>query len=143
MIVQEFYLRRIGWKVKVFYSVTGYNVEEIMSALRNIGCHGGTLRKAYRQIYHCRLNSGLTYSNPITRESVIVIAKSSTSDEFNDSLQHEQRHLERHIANALDIDPDSEDAAYLAGDIAKAMFPQAKRLMCDCWREKLYKRVFY
>lgn len=138
MIVQDFYLPKIRWKVHVYYAVTGYYVDEIMRRLRRIGCGESTLRKAYRQLRTSELDTGLTYSNPETRESVIVIALASSAAEFNNSLQHEQRHLERQIANTLDIDPDSEDAAYLAGDIAKAMFAHARHLMCECCREKLY-----
>lgn len=131
MIVQEFYLHRVGWHVKVFYSVTCYYVYEILDALRDIGCSGKTLRDAYKSLYNCDLDSGLTYSNTRTRESVIVIATTSSAAEFNNSLQHEQRHLERHITDSLGIDPNSEDAAYIAGDIAEAMFSHAKHLMCD------------
>lgn len=141
MIVQRFRLDKIGWGVTVYYAVTGYYVYEIVSQLRRIGCDGDTLKKAYRQLYHCELDTGLTYSNPALRESVVVISMTSSAEEFNNSLQHEQRHLERQIANALDIDPDSEGAAYLAGDIAKAMFGHAKHLMCDCCRNKVYKRL--
>lgn len=143
MIVQEFYLPKARWRVRVYYAVTGYYVHEIADTLREIGCEGETLKKAYRQLYECDLDTGLTYSNPSERKSVIVIAKSSSAAEFNNSLQHEQRHLERQIANAIGIDPDSEDAAYLAGDIASAMFEHAKHLMCDCCREKLTRKGFY
>lgn len=131
MIIQEFYLKKVGWHVKVFYSVTCYYVYEILEALREIGCHGRTLEDAYRKLYDCELDTGLTFSNTDLRESVIVIATSSSAAEFNNSLQHEQRHLERHITDSLGIDPNSEDAAYIAGDIACAMFSHAKHLMCD------------
>lgn len=143
MIVQEFYLPKAGWHVIVYYAVTGYYVSSIVGALKRIGCSGETLHKAYRQLKDCDLNTGLTYSNPSARESVMVIAKTSSAEEFNNSLQHEQRHLERQIANAMDIDPDSEDAAYLAGDIASAMFGHAKHLMCDCCRDKTYRKMAF
>lgn len=131
MIIQEFYLEDVDWHVKVFYSVTCYYVYEILDALRSIGCRGETLRDAYRSLYNCDLDTGLTFSNTNDRESVIVIATTSSAAEFNNSLQHEQRHLERHITDALGIDPNSEEAAYIAGDIAKAMFSHAQHLMCD------------
>lgn len=136
MIVQEFYLRRVGWHVKVFYSVTGYYVGEIMRSLRAIGCRGRVLDDAYVQLRNGDLDTGLTYTNSYNRESIIVIAKSSSGAEFNNSLQHEQRHLERHITDFLGIDPNSEEAAYIAGDIASAMFSHAQHLMCDNCRNK-------
>ena len=131
MIVQDFYIGRVGWHVKVFYSVTCYYVHEILNSLRKIGCKGRVLEDAYRSLYNCDLDTGLTYSNTHARESVIVIAKSSSAAEFNNSLQHEQRHLERHITESLGIDPNSEEAAYIAGDIAGEMFSHARHLMCD------------
>lgn len=141
MIIQEFCLPRIRWRVRVYYAVTGYYVNEIMADLRGIGCHGDDLISAYRQLRDCSLDTGLTYTNGARRSSVMVIAKTSSAEEFNNSLQHEQRHLERHIANYLDIDPNSEDAAYLAGDIAAAMFSHAKHFMCECCRKKLNHRL--
>ena len=60
----------------------------------------------------------------------MVIAKTSSPDEFMSSLAHEQKHLCSHIEQFYYIDSNSEEAAYLAGDVAKAMFPIAKKYMC-------------
>ena len=35
------------------------------------------------------------------------------------------------------IDPYGEEFQYMSGDIAKRMFPVAKRFMCDCCRKKM------
>lgn len=137
MIVQEFTLGKIGWRVKVFYAVTGYYLHEILNELRRVGCRGDELDKAYRQMYNFELDSGITYSDPVERESVMVIALTSNSKEFANSLQHEQRHLERHICQALGIDPYSEDASYLAGEINASMFSHAKHFLCEHCRGNL------
>lgn len=140
MIVQEFTLQKAGWRVKVFYSVTGYYLCEILLELRKIGCTGETFADAYRQLYNCEMNTGLTYSNCETRESVMVIAHTTSSEEFANSLQHEQNHLKRHIAQTLGIDPYSEEESYLAGDIAAAMHPAAKVLLCEDCRTEFMKQ---
>lgn len=140
MIVQEFTLPRARWKVKVYYSVTGYYLYEILAELRKIGCRGDTLNDAYRQLYNCELNTGLTYSNCETRQSVMIIAHTTSTEEFANSLQHEQNHLKRHIAKTLGIDPYSEEDSYLAGDISAAMHPAAKTLLCEDCRAKFTKR---
>lgn len=140
MIVQEFTLPKAEWRVKVYYSVTGYYVFEILEELRKIGCSGDTMADAYIQLYNCELNTGLTYSNCETHESVMVIASTSSSQEFANSLQHEQNHLKRHIAQTLGIDPYSEDESYLAGDISAAMHPVARKLLCSDCRADLMKR---
>lgn len=137
MIVQDFCLEKIGWDVKVFYAVTGYYIQEILQALRNAGCEGEYLDYAYRQMFNFQLDTGLTYSNPELRQSVMVIALTSTPQEFANSLQHEQRHLERHICQALGISPYSEDASYLAGEINASMFRYTKRFLCECCRDNL------
>lgn len=140
MIVQEFYLPRVKWRVKAYYSVSGYYLCEILHELRRIGCRGDTLDDAYIQLYNCELNTGLTYSNCETRESVMVIAHTSSSQEFANSLQHEQNHLKRHIAQTLGIDPYSEEESYLAGEISAAMHPAARVLLCEDCRSKFTKR---
>lgn len=140
MIVQEFTLPRVGWRVTVYYSVTCYYIYEILNALREAECDEQTMREAYNSLYDCNLNTGFTYSNTKLRKSVMVISTASSGAEFNNSLQHEQRHLERHIAESLGIDANSEEAAYIAGDIAAAMFDHAKLLMCDNCRKRLVRK---
>ena len=66
----------------------------------------------------------------LSKQSLIVIAKTSSPDEFMSSLAHEQKHLCSHIEQFYHIDSNSEEAAYLAGDVSKTMFPIAKKYMC-------------
>lgn len=140
MIIQEFELRKIGWRVRVYYAVTGYYINEIMQALYRIGCRGEYLDNAYRQMFNFELDTGITYSNPDMRQSVMVIALTSTPQEFANSLQHEQRHLERHICTELGISPYSEDAAYLAGEINAKMYPYTRKFLCEHCRKKIAGR---
>ena len=34
----------------------------------------------------------------------------------------------------------SEDYQYLAGEVGRALFKEAKKFMCDCCRQKLFRR---
>ena len=45
-----------------------------------------------------------------------------------------------HISQSLGIDVYSEDYQYLAGKIGREMFKEAKKFMCDCCRQKLFRR---
>lgn len=139
MIVQDIYLPDYDWHCKVFYSVTTYWVKDILNKLKRIGCSGSTFRKARKNLMDGKLNTGLTYSNKSHGESVMVIARTSSPDEFAHSYDHEKGHLAMHIALAYDIDPYGEEFQYMSGDIAKKMFPVAKIFMCDCCRKKMYK----
>lgn len=147
MIVQEFTLPKAEWHVKVYYSVTCYYICEILHELRKIECSEETISQAYRQLYYNEINSGFTYSNCETRQSVMVIAHTSSAEEFANSFDHEKNHLKRHIAQTLKIDPYGEDESYLSGDINAAMYPAAKVLLCeDCranFEKKWRKKRFY
>ena len=53
-----------------------------------------------------------------------------TVDRWNiNTYSYEQKHLCSHIEQFYDIDSFSEEAAYLAGSIAKLMFPVAKKYL--------------
>lgn len=142
MIYQEFYIPKADWNVKVYYSITCYNIYDILQSLRDIGCSGSNLDEAYRLLFNNDLNTGLTYSNPSSRSSVIVIAHSSSTKQFANSLAHEQNHLKQHIAENIGINPYSEDDCYLIGEIAEKMFKVAKKLLCECCKKKIYKRLY-
>lgn len=87
-----------------------------------------------------RVNEGLCYSNYRNHASVLVISGTSSPEQFMNSLIHEIRHLERHIEQAYNIDPYSEEAAYLAGHIGEMMFPVAKQFVCEHCRERINKK---
>lgn len=139
MIVQDIYLPEYEWHCKIFYFVTTYWVDDILNELKRIGCSRNKYRKAKQNLESGELNTGLTFSNSMNGESVMVIAKTSSPDEFANSYDHEKGHLAKHIALAYGIDPYGEEYQYMSGDIAKKMFPVAKRFMCECCRKKLYK----
>ena len=140
MIVQDIYLPEYDWRCRVYYAVTGYWADDILEDLRQIGCTGAHYRRAQNNLYAGHLNTGLTYSNIRIRESVMVIGLTSSAEEFADSYDHEKGHLLRQISSAFGIDPYGEEQQYLSGDIAKKMFPVAKKFMCECCRKKMMSR---
>ena len=135
MIVQEFTLPRYRWRVRVYYSVTTCRAGEIAAALRDIGCGGEQLAKAVRNLSESRPDTGLTYSNFASRETVVVTSLASSPAQFLNSWTHEMFHLCRHVAQACGIDPYGEEAAYLAGTVAQKMFPVAGKLLCSHCRK--------
>lgn len=136
MRVQKFELPDIGWKVTVFYGVTCIYLHEILNALRLAGMEKEELDKAYRLLNECRSNTGLTYSNEHTRQSVIVISVGSSAREFYNSLCHEQFHLAMQISDIMGYDVKSEESAYLVGDIAANMFAYSRDFLCDSCRNR-------
>lgn len=134
MIRQTIHLEQWQWTVYAYYSVGHYYTGEIMERLVQIGCTETNIRRAYRNLSSGHVDTGLTFSNPKRRTSVMVIGYASSGGEFFNSLLHEMRHLEEHILNASDIEPYGEPVAYLIGDLAKEVYKRAHHLLCDCCR---------
>lgn len=132
MIRQRFDIEEYGWKVAVYYAVDCYYTDEIIGRLYDIGCRGDDLETAYRNLSSGKPDTGLTYSNYGTRQTVMVIGTTSSPAEFQNSYDHERKHLEAHMAKALGIDPWGEEICYLSGNIGQKMFDKARLLLCDC-----------
>lgn len=140
MIVQDIYLPRYDWCVRVYYSVTTYWTERILSDLRRLGCRGRDLERARANLESGNMDTGLTYSNFDRCETVMVIGRTSSPEEFQNSLDHEKGHLCRHVSQAFRLDPYGEAAQYLAGEIGQKMFPVARRFLCEHCRKNLHCR---
>jgi hypothetical protein len=136
MIRQYIYLPRYDWKCWVYYAVDSANADEIILQLNYIGCHKRELDNAWENLTASAINSGLTYSNFIRGESVIVIADTSTAEEFAKSWQHEIGHLATHIATAFDIDLKGEEVRYITDDIVGEMWSISRQFLCDCCKKK-------
>lgn len=124
----------------VYYAVDTYYTEEILDNMHSIGCDGDMLRTAYDNISSGNLNTGVTYSNFGARETVMVIAITSSPGEFQNSWDHEKGHLCRHISQVFNIDPYGEEAQYLSGEVGQKMFPIAKNFLCEHCRKNLCRR---
>lgn len=131
MIRQRLHIDRYGWDVTVYHAVSQYWADEIYRHLLSIGCSGEYAKGAYENLQRSELNTGLTYSNLRDRVSVVVIALTSSAEEYINSFCHELRHLCNHIEEGCGIDSGSEEACYLAGDLAAQMYRESHKLMCD------------
>ena len=52
----------------------------------------------------------------------MIINKSTSMEEFVNTYNHEKNHLEMHICDEFKINPHSEEAAELSGNLAKCLF---------------------
>ena len=128
MELQEFTIPKYKWEVCVYYYTDSYDIETIIDKMKSLGARKVYLEDARENMEQDKLNTGICYSSS-SKQSIIVIAKTSSPDEFMSSLAHEQKHLCSHIEQFYDIDSFSEEAAYLAGSVAKLMFPVAKKYL--------------
>lgn len=96
-----------------------------------IGCHGAALFEAIANVESDKRNTGLTYTNLSTRQTLVIISATTSAEEFLNTLTHEIHHVVSHICEAVGIDMASEEACYLTGTIARAAFHEAHTLLCD------------
>lgn len=137
MIRQRFRLDKYDWLVWVYYAVDGYYADEILERLESIGCGKQFLREAEKNLRDAKLNTGLTYSNLKAGMTVMVIGLACSTDEYENSITHEKKHLEAHITKRFGLSPYGEEVAYLIGDISHKMHPIAKKFTCECCLKKL------
>ena len=121
MIYFEVDLERYNWHIDCFVTADNLEINKIMRYLDDIGCSDDIKVRAYH-ILEDQLDSGFAYSNPRLQQSIMVINMSTSMDEFINTYNHEKNHIEMHICNAFNIDPYSEEAAELSGDMAQIFY---------------------
>lgn len=131
MIVQDIYLEDYDWSIRVYYAVHEYFISNILIDLLDIDCDEESFFKIKRLMETGRNNIGFTYTNTEMGASLMLIGKTDSSDEFQDTFDHEKGHLVMHISSALGLHPYGEDYQYLAGEVGKRMFRVAKKFLCD------------
>lgn len=135
MIVQDIYLEKYDWSIRVYYAVNEYFISNILIDLLEMDCNEESFFKIKRLMESEANNIGFTYTNTEMRASLMLIGITDSSEEFQDTFDHEKGHLVMHISSALSIDPYSEDYQYLAGEVGKRMFKIAKKFLCDHCRQ--------
>ena len=107
----------LGWRVRFLTDFTCRHIDEAMDALVQAGCSWEPLSRAWDNLVACVPNTGLAYSNPFRRETVLVAYRTTSLGQLLNTLSHETAHVRDHIAAATGADPTSEEMCYLQGDL--------------------------
>lgn len=129
MIQQQFYIKKYSWEVVVLYDVGPNDVEHIKELLSEICDDYGTIQDGVKYIRKGDYNSGFIYTNYDRKASVIVIGRTTSKQEFFNTIVHEANHLQSHIATKYNIDEKGEEVSYLIGDIVQKMYKVFKHLI--------------
>lgn len=125
MIEDSFYIQ--DWEIRILYECTCDDIDYIIQTLEDINCPLKYIKEAINNLENCKLNTGLTYSNLTLKSSVIVINKTSSPDQFINSISHEYFHLICHLQKGLKID-NEEELATLNGNLNMYSFKILKSL---------------
>ena len=125
MIEDHFYIK--NWEILILYECTCDDINFIIETLEEIHCSHKYIKEALKNLETCKLNIGLTYSNIRLKSSVIIVNKTSSSEQMINTIAHEYYHLICHIQKALKI-KDEEELAYLNGDLNMRSYKFVKLL---------------
>lgn len=141
MIVQNLHLEKYDWDIKVYYAINEHFISNILIDLISMGCDKESYFSIKKLMESNEDNVGFTYSNTDLRCTLILIGKSNSAEEFQDTLDHEKGHAVMHISMEEHIDPFSEEYQYLRGEIAKKLFKVAKIFLCENCRNSILTKL--
>lgn len=129
MIQTGFYLGDGAWWVMANFDIaTTKDLSDVYRALMSVGCPDYKVREICMVL--SRPDNGYTYTDYDGRFSLMFASKGTSVDELYDTIDHEKKHVIEHISTYFDVDPKSEDAAYLAGELGKQLFPAIAMAVC-------------
>lgn len=124
-MMQRLRMEDPGWDISIYYTVDDRQKKEIEKTLKEAGCEEQVMESIRRNLEKAATDTGFTYSHFAGRFSIVVIHKASSIGEFINTFEHERTHLQMHICEAMDINPYSEQAAHMSGDIAQLIMEKA------------------
>ena len=129
MVQQGFTIGDRNWYVMAIYDInTRRDLEEVRKTLVASGCDRCKIDEAISVLQ--MWNTGFTFTNLEDHFTVVCISKATSPEQMYDTMQHELKHVVEHISEYYDVDPKSEESAYLQGEIGRQMFPVAAMLIC-------------
>ena len=117
MIHYKIYFKPYDWEVEVYVILKDCYINMIIDSLKD--CPQSEIQQAFLNLT-TKVDSG--FIRTFNRKSIIVINRPTTLEEFVNIFNHEKNHLEMHICEDFNIDPHSEKAAVLSGNLAKCLF---------------------
>ena len=122
---QSFKIKKYNWSIVIYYTVNDEESKEIIDKLEDLHCNSKTLESIKRNLEDAKVDTGFAYSSYNKQYTIVVIHKASSIGEFINTFEHEKNHLEMHICEALDINPYSEEAAHMSGNLAQLILEEA------------------
>ena len=122
---QSFKIKKYNWSIVIYYTVNDEESKEIIDKLEDLHCNSKTLESIKRNLEDAKVDTGFAYSSYNKQYSIVVIHKASSIGEFINTFEHEKNHSEMHICEALDINPYSEEAAHMSGNLAQLILEEA------------------
>ena len=112
------YLDIVGkWAFIFAYNIGEENLDEVGEWIEALGAKPLEIRRTKKLLR--RLNKGFTFSSSSLKMSVLIVGDATSLEQWWDTLSHEIDHLQDAIMEYYDVEPGTEDAAWLQGYIMR------------------------
>lgn len=128
MTFETVYLDKQGWNVDFLLDVICDDAAYIARWLAGMGA-GDRFTQLAKDKTQCSRNVGMTYTNMLTRETLVVVGRSEDPSEVVNTLSHEAMHAVMHITEALGLDPYGEEPCYIMGRLMGEVAPAFLKLL--------------
>ena len=129
MVQTGFWLGRRDWWVMATIDIGSQeDLDKTVEALLSVGCTQEDAEKVARTL--SEPDTGYTYTDYDGRFTLAFVARGSSPEQFYDTVQHELKHIVEHISTFYGVDPKSEEAAYLQGEVGRMLFPAVAAVLC-------------
>lgn len=130
-------LRVRGWTCDFFFALGRNDAEAVMACLFDYGAPDEIAIRAFEIMETGLDDCGFTFSNSDRRRTLSWIGPQSEGKQWINTAVHEIIHVAMAVAQAEDIDPFSEEFAYLCGDVTQEIADILCELACDRCREEI------
>lgn len=129
MIQTGFWIGERDWWIMATLDIKGEkDLDEVYRSLLACDCPGEEAQKACMVL--SRKNCGYAFSDLRGHYTLMFASETDSAEEMFNTITHELKHATEHISGYYGVDPKSEEAAYLQGEIAKKMFPAVALAVC-------------
>lgn len=112
---------KYNWHLVILVDVDIGNINSVIQYLHYLYCDESYIddvRHSVRDGY----NSAITVTNLSINRSLIIINKTTSDKQFVNSVVHECRHVQSHIATKYNLDEKGESVAYMLGELVSDIY---------------------
>lgn len=120
MIKQKIDLEAYEWTIYVNVLCDNEDLDNIVKDLLSIDCNAEQTAEIHDYFADEERNKGVTYTNIPRKTSMVLVGKTTSSDEFINTLTHELFHVVVHICTTHGIDLEGEEPCYIMGKLCQA-----------------------
>ena len=129
MVTTGFFIGNDDWWLMATLDISDEDdLREVYESLLSVGYSDYKARKVCHTLSYP--NTGYTLTDYDGKYSLVFISRATDASQMYDSIDHEKKHVVEHISSYYGVNPKSEEAAYLSGELGRLLFPAVTYVLC-------------